>query len=214
MIRVLLVDDHDLVRMGIKRLLADANGITVVGEAENGEQAIQMARELEPDIVLLDANMPGMGGLEACKRIVHYKPDTKVIALTVHTEEPYPSRFLHAGASGYLTKGTGVDEMVRAIRQVKVGQRYISAEIAQQLALRPFDTNSEDPFEKLSEREMQVMLMITAGKKVQHISDTLCLSPKTVNSYRYRLFDKLDVDGDVELTHLAIRHGIVDSNTL
>jgi two-component system, NarL family, invasion response regulator UvrY len=214
MIKVLLVDDHDLVRLGIKRLLTDAQGIKVIGEAETGEQAIQLSRELEPDIVLLDANMPGIGGLEACKRIIHYRPDTKVIALTVHSDEPYPSRFLQAGASGYLTKGTGVDEMVRAIRQVKVGQRYISAEVAQQLALRPFDRESSDPFEKLSEREMQVMLMITTGKKVQQISDTLCLSPKTVNSYRYRLFDKLGVDGDVELTHLAIRHGIVDSNAL
>jgi len=154
--------------------------------------------------------MPGIGGLEACRRIIRHNPDIKVIALTVHADEPYPSRFLQAGASGYLTKGTGVNEMVKAIRQVNSGQRYISAEIAQQLALKPFKPDNDSPFDTLSEREMQVMLMITAGDKVQHISDTLCLSPKTVNSYRYRLFDKLEIDNDVSLTHLAIRHGIID----
>jgi two-component system invasion response regulator UvrY len=210
LINILLVDDHDLVRLGIKRLLADAKGITVIGEAETGEEAVKLAREHCPNIVLLDANMPGIGGLEACRRIIRHNPEIKVIALTVHADEPYPSRFLQAGASGYLTKGIGINEMVRAIRQVNSGQRYISAEIAQQLALKPFDTTKESPFDVLSEREMQVMLMITAGDKVQHISDTLCLSPKTVNSYRYRLFDKLDIDNDVSLTHLAIRHGIID----
>jgi len=214
LIKVLLADDHDLVRLGIKRLLADATGIAVIGEAETGEEAIKLARELLPSIILLDANMPGIGGLEACRRIIRHNPDIKVIALTVHADEPYPSRFLQAGASGYLTKGTGVDEMVRAIRQVNSGQRYISAEVAQQLALKPFDADKDSPFDILSEREMQVMLMITAGEKVQHISETLCLSPKTVNSYRYRLFDKLDVDSDVALTHLVIRHGIIDPHML
>ncbi|MCP4412144.1 MAG: UvrY/SirA/GacA family response regulator transcription factor [Gammaproteobacteria bacterium] len=214
MINILLADDHDLVRLGIKRLLADATGITVVGEVETGEDAIILAKKLVPNIILLDANMPGIGGLEACKRIIRYNPEIKVIALTVHMDEPYPSRFLQAGASGYLTKGTGVDEMVRAIRQVNAGQRYISAEVAQQLALRPFDADRDTPFEVLSEREMQVMLMITSGEKVQQISNKLCLSPKTVNSYRYRLFDKLSIDSDVALTHLAIRHGIIDSHSL
>lgn len=214
MIKVLLADDHDLVRLGIKRLLADANGIDVIGEAECGEDAIKLARELEPNILLLDANMPGIGGLEACRRVIRHNPDTKVIALTVHADEPYPSRFLQAGASGYLTKGTGVDEMVKAIRQVHAGQRYISASVAQQLALNPFDSNKESPFDVLSEREMQVMLMITSGEKVPDISETLCLSPKTVNSYRYRLFDKLGVDSDVGLTHLAIRHDIIDPHLL
>ncbi len=214
MITLLLADDHDLVRLGIKRLLADASGITVIGEAETGEEAIKLARKYLPNIILLDANMPGIGGLEACRRIIRHNPEIKIIALTVHTDEPYPSRFLQAGASGYLTKGTGVDEMVRAIRQVNSGQRYISAAVAQQLALKPFDAAQESPFDILSEREMQVMLMITTGDKVQKISETLCLSPKTVNSYRYRLFDKLGVDSDVALTHLAIRHDVIDSHSL
>jgi len=210
MINVLLIDDHDLVRVGIKRLLADAKGINVIGEGESGEEAVILAKQHQPNVMLLDANMPGIGGLEACRRILRHQPEIRIIALTVHSGEPYPSRFLQAGAAGYLTKGTGVNEMVRAIRQVNSGQRYISAEVAQELALRPFNDSSESPFEKLSEREMQVMLMITSGEKVQKISDTLCLSPKTVNSYRYRLFDKLGIENDVKLTHLAIRHGIVD----
>ncbi len=210
MINVLLIDDHDLVRIGIKRLLADAKGIAVIGEGESGEEAVKLARELQPNIIMLDANMPGIGGLEACRRIIRHNPEIRIIALTVHSGEPYPSRFLQAGAAGYLTKGTGVNEMVRAIRQVNSGQRYISAEVAQELALRPFNHDQDSPFEKLSEREMQVMLMITSGEKVSKISDTLCLSPKTVNSYRYRLFEKLDIENDVSLTHLAIRHGIID----
>ena len=148
MINVLLADDHDLVRLGIRRLLADVTGITVIGEAETGEEAIKLAKQLKPNILLLDANMPGIGGLEACRRIIRHNPDIKVIALTVHSDEPYPSRFLQAGASGYLTKGTGIDEMVKAIRQVNSGQRYISAAVAQQLALKPFDTNKESPFDK------------------------------------------------------------------
>lgn len=215
MIKVLLVDDHELVRTGIKRLLADVQGLKVIGEAETGEDAIKVAREKQPDVVLMDARMPGIGGLEATKRILRYNPDLKVIALTVHGEEPFPSMFLQAGAAGYLTKGAGVDEMVRAIKQVFAGQHYLAPEIAQQLALRQFTGAKEpNPFESLSEREMQVMMMITAGQKVQDISDKLCLSPKTVNTYRYRLFEKLGVNGDVELTHLAIRHGILDAEKL
>jgi two-component system invasion response regulator UvrY len=123
LINVLLVDAHDLVRLGIKRLLADAKGITVIGEAETGEEAVKLSRSLTPNIVLLDANMPGIGGLEACRRIIRHNPDIKVITLTAHYGEPFPSRFLQAGASGYLTKGTGIVEMVKAIRNVNAGQR-------------------------------------------------------------------------------------------
>lgn len=215
MIKILLVDDHELVRTGIRRLLADVPGLKVLGEAENGEDAIKFAREKQVDVVMMDAKMPGIGGLEATKRMLRYNPDLKIIALTVHGEEPFPSLFLQAGASGYLTKGAGLDEMVRAIKQVFNGQHYIAPDIAQQLALRQFSGNKEpNPFDGLSEREMQVMMMITTGQKVQDISDKLCLSPKTVNTYRYRLFEKLGVNGDVELTHLAIRHGILDTEKL
>lgn len=212
MIKVLLVDDHDLVRTGVKRLLEDAGDIKVVGEAGSGEDALRIAKDAKPNVVLMDANMPGMGGLEATKRLLRQIPEVKIIALTVHGDEPFPSKFLQAGAHGYLTKGADVQEMVRAIRQVNVGRRYIAADVAQQMALRQVQNDGEDnPFESLSERETQVMLMVTQGVKVQEIADKLCLSPKTVNSYRYRLFDKLKVTSDVELTHMAIRHGVVQS---
>lgn len=213
MIKVLIVDDHDLVRLGIRRLLSDDKAIEVIGEAETGEKALELARKTPPDVVLMDANMPGIGGLEACERMVRQFPDTKVIAVTVHGEEPYPSRFLKAGAHGYLTKGVGVDEMVRAIKQVNTGARYITPEVAQKLALQNI-TNKENPLESLSKREMQVLLMITSGTTVQEISDKLFLSPKTVNTYRYRLFEKLNVQSDVELTHLAIRHSLLDTDKL
>jgi len=210
-ITVLLVDDHDLVRTGLKRLLDDVSGIKVVGEANTGEEALRIAKEKQPHVVLMDVKMPGIGGLEATKKLLRTNPDTKVIALTVHAEEPFPSRLLQAGAAGYLTKGSSPDKMVEAIRSVHSGKRYISPDIAHQLALRHLSDGESEVLDTLSERELQVMLMITKGCKVSDISDKLCLSPKTVNSYRYRLFEKLRVSSDVELTHFALRHGIVDT---
>lgn len=214
MITVLLVDDHDLVRAGVKSLLNEVTDIQVIGEAANGEDAVKVAREKQPNIVLMDVRMPGIGGLEATRKLLRAVPEAKVIALTVCGEEPFPSKLLQAGAAGYLTKGSGIEEMVQAIRAVHLGKRYISPEVAQQLALKHLSDEKASPFDTLSDREMQVMLMITSGQKVQEISDKLCLSPKTVNSYRYRLFEKLTVHSDVELTHLAIRHGILDTKSL
>lgn len=214
MIKVLIVDDHELIRTGISRLLADFDKIKVVGEAESGEEAVSKARELRPEVVLMDANMPGIGGLEATRRLIRFDPDVKVIAVTVHNEEPYPTKFMQAGAAGYVTKGADIEEMVIAIRQVNSGKRYITPDIAQQMALKALNSDDESPFDILSEREMQVMLMITQGQKVQNISDQLFLSPKTVNSYRYRLFEKLNIENDVELTHLAIRHGVIISEKI
>ncbi|MCL4133976.1 UNVERIFIED_CONTAM: hypothetical protein GTU68_061452, partial [Idotea baltica] len=213
-IRVFLVDDHELVRTGIRRILEDVRGIKVVGEAHSGEDAVKWCRTEQADIVLMDMNMPGIGGLEATKKILRFNPDMKVIVLTIHTENPFPTKVMQAGAAGYLTKGAGPDEMVNAIRMVQSGQRYLSPEIAQQMALSQFTPDSENPFKELSERELQIMIMITKGEKVTDISEQLNLSPKTVNSYRYRLFSKLSISGDVELTHLAIRHGILDAETL
>ena len=205
----MLVDDHDLVRLGINRLLSDINGFNIVGEAKSGEEAIELVNKLKPDVVLMDVKMPGMGGLEATKRIVKQHPKIKVLVVTVYGDEPYPSRVLQAGATGYMTKGASVEEMVQAINSVYSGKRYLSPEVAQQLALKHLTHQDESPFESLSERELQVLVMITSGQKVQEIADQLYLSPKTVNSYRYRLFEKLSVDTDVELTHLAIRHKLI-----
>jgi len=211
LINVLLVDDHELVRTGIKRILDDVRGFKVIGEAKDGEQAVQFCRQHAPNIVLMDMNMPGMGGLEATKKICRYCPDVKIIVLTVNCEDPFPSKVMQIGAHGFLTKGAGSDEMVRAIRCVHAGQRYIAPEIAQQIALAQVTGRTdENPFQSLSERELQIMLMITKGEKAQNIAERLNLSSKTVNSYRYRMFEKLNVGGDVELTHLAIRHKMID----
>ena len=213
MIRVLVVDDHDLVRAGITRMLADMDGLKVVGQAESGEEALKKTRELKPDVVLMDVKMPGIGGLEATRKLSRSNPDIKVIAVTVCEEDPFPTRLLQAGAAGYLTKGAALEEMVQAIRLVFAGQRYISPQIAQQLALKSFQPQqSGSPFDLLSEREIQIALMIANCEKVQSISDKLCLSPKTVNTYRYRIFEKLSITSDVELALLAVRHGMVDAS--
>jgi two-component system invasion response regulator UvrY len=214
MINILLVDDHELVRTGIKHILNSVKGFTVIGEVKTGEEAVSYCRKTEPDIVLMDMNMPGIGGLEATKKILHYSPDIKVIVLTVHNEDPFPTKVMQIGAWGYLTKGSGPDEMVNAIRAVHSGQRYLPAEIAQKMALSQFKSPDENPFNALSDRELQIMLMITRGEKVPDISIQFNLSTKTINCYRYRMFDKLNVGNDVELTHLAIRHGMLDTEKL
>lgn len=210
-IRVLLVDDHDLVCIGIRSLLEQNKHIKVMGIADSGEAAIKFVREKAPDVVLMDVEMPGMGGLEATRRMLRYCPSLRIIMLSAHTEEPYPSSVLKAGAMGYLTKNDGPEQMLKAIEQVHRGERYLTPEIAMKLALGSVDGIDKNPFKELSERETQVMLMITSGQKVQEISDKLCLSPKTVNTYRYRLFDKLKVKSDVELTHLAMRYRMLDA---
>lgn len=212
MIKVLIVDDHKLLRNGIREFLNEISDIEIVGEAESGEDALTLAREVHPDVVLMDVRMPGIGGLEAARRLLRHQPGVKIIALTSCKEEPFPSRFLQIGAHGYLTKGCDFDEMNLAIHKVYNNEKYLSPEIAQDLALDKLSSKSKKkstPFDELSERELQVMLMIASGHKVQDISDKLCLSPKTVNSYRYRLFEKLRVSNDVEIAHLAIRHNML-----
>ena len=214
MINVLLVDDHELVRTGIRKILDEVKCLKVIGETQTGEEAVQFCRKNQPDVVLMDMNMPGIGGLEATKKIIRYSPDIKVIVLTVYSEDPIPTKVMQIGAAGYLTKGAGTDEMVNAIRAVNSGQRYITPEIAQKMALNQFKSAEENPFNSLSERELQIMLMVTRGEKVPYISEQLSLSTKTINSYRYRMFEKLNVSNDVELTHLAIRYGMLKTERL
>ena len=210
MIEVLLVDDHELVRTGVKRLLEDEPGISVVAEAASGEQALRLARELRPQVVLMDLNMPGMGGLEATDKLLRRDPRIKVLVVTVYDDEPFPSQLIKAGAMGYVTKGCGIEEMVKAIKTVHRGQRYVSGDVAKHMAMHMLDGAEKSPFGGLSKREMEVLLLMTQGQSIQAISDRLCLSPKTIATYRYRLFDKVGVRSDVELMRLAIRHGIID----
>ncbi|KGJ86645.1 UvrY/SirA/GacA family response regulator transcription factor [Colwellia psychrerythraea] len=214
MINVLLVDDHHLVRVGINKILTSVKGLKVVGECETGEEAIKFCRNNEPDVLLMDMDMPGMGGLEATKKILRFAPDVKIIVLTAHTEDPFPSKVMQMGAAGYLTKEAGPDEMVNAIRAVHSGQRYLPTDIAQKMALNQFKSADDNPFNTLSDRELQIMIMITRGDKVPAISEHLNLSTKTINSYRYRMFEKLNVSNNVELTHLAIRYGMLKTEKL
>ncbi|TVP58604.1 MAG: two-component system response regulator UvrY [Halomonadaceae bacterium] len=214
MIKVLIVDDHDLVRAGISRMLSDDEDIQVVGQAESGEQAIDQVRLTAPDVVLMDLRMPGIGGLEAIRRILRSHDETRVIAVTACADGPYPTRVMQAGAHAYITKGADMAEMLRAIRRVHSGQRYISPDIAQQMALSKIgeDGNARSQFDELSQRELQIATMIVNCHKVQEISDKLCLSPKTVNSYRYRIFEKLGINSDVELVLKAVKMGLLDAN--
>lgn len=211
-IKVLVVDDHELVCAGICRMLADIEELLVVGEAHSGEEALISAKQLQPDVVLMDVRMPGIGGLETTRRLLARQPEIKVIAVTAYDEDPYPTRLLQAGASGYLTKGAVLEEMVTAIRQVLAGGHYISPQIAQEMALKSFRPGgAESPFASLSEREGQIAVMIASCHRVQSISEKLFLSPKTVNTYRYRIFEKLSIESDVELVLLAMRYGIIDA---
>lgn len=209
-IRILLVDHQALVRSGIQRLLEDNPRLSVVGEAASGEEAVELSLRINPDVVLMDVQIPGIGGMEATRRICHACPDTGIVVVTVDVSDPFPAQLLEAGASGYLTKHCDVNEITDAIEAVARGERYISADIAREMALSMLPGTEQSPFDRLSQREMQVMLMVTQGQNVHDISDRLCLSPKTVSTYRYRLYDKLGVENDVELTHMAIRHGIVE----
>lgn len=216
MIKVLLVDDHDLVRMGMKRMLADVADIEVVGDACNGEDAIRLVKSLKPHVVLMDVQMPGIGGIEATRKLSHLFPRLGILVVTVCEEEPFPSRILKAGATGYITKGTGLEEMLDAIRKVAAGQRYLSADVASQLAGNWLekDKKDESPFELLSDRELEVALMIVNCKSSQEIADTLFVSPKTISTYRYRIYEKLEIDSDVKLTYLAMRFGYVQGDKL
>ena len=209
-ITVLLVDDLDLVRTGIKKMLDTVSGIKVIGEANSGEEALVQARKLNPDIVLMDVRMPGIGGYEATRKLIRANPDIKILVVTICDNDFYPARLLQVGASGYLTKGATMEEMVQAIRVVHHGQRYISPVIAARLAFRHVSDEDDSPFKSLSERELQVVLMITKGMKVQDIAEKLFLCAKTINSYRYRTFEKVGVKNDVELTLLAMKHKIID----
>ncbi len=216
MIKLILADDHRLVRSGLRRVLEDTPGFEVVAEASSGEEVVELAKAHAPDVILMDVNMPGIGGLEATRRILLRSPDTKIIAVSMYMEEPYPSRLLTAGARGYISKDAAAEEVVAAIKRVQAGGHYVAAAVAGNLAasLVKGGANEKSPFERLSQREMQVMLMVTKGHGTQEISDRLCLSPKTVSTYRYRLFDKLNVSNDVELTRMAMRYGLLDDEQL
>ena len=214
MTRLMLVDDHDLVRTGIKRLLEEVPGFEIVAEATCGEDALRLIREAEPEVVLMDINMPGIGGLEATRKLLHAHPEVKIIVLTMHDDDLFPNRLLKAGALGYVTKGAKVEEIIDAVKTVQKNQRYLSPVIAQHMALANFQEDEGSPFDTLSERELQVLMMMMDGQSIGAISEQLFLSPKTISTYRSRLYHKLGVSSDIELARLALSHGIVENNHL
>lgn len=214
-INVVVVDDQHLVRMGLVSMLRNSQGVQVLAEAESGEQALDKITQLieqhqRPDIVLMDLRMPGMGGLEATRVLAYRHPAIKVLALTGCTETPFPQRFLDSGALGFLTKDANIDEVLKAIRTVYRGKRYISHAIAQELAIYAVShRQATSPFVKLSDRELQIALMVMDSVKTSQIARLLHVSPKTVNTYRYRLFEKLNIKNNMELAMLALRHGLL-----
>ena len=214
MIKIILADDHDLVRTGIRRILEDESEFSVIAEAKNGEEAVQLCRKNAPDVVLMDVNMPGIGGLEATKRIVRMSENTRVVCVSMVKESPIPMQVMNAGAFGFLTKDAEPEEVIRAIYKVAAGQKYLDNEIAHSIAIDKLSPSSENPFNELSSRELSIALRLTKGQRVPDIANELSINAKTVNTYRYLMFDKLGVTTDVELTHLALRHKLIDSNLL
>jgi two-component system invasion response regulator UvrY len=213
MISVVLVDDHELVRTGFRMILSRQPGIEIVGEAADGEQGLALLRSAKPDVALVDVHMPKLSGIELTDRAKKSKLATRIVILTVVSESPFPKRLIEAGASGYLTKGCTAAELVRAVRQVADGRRYLSPDIAEILALGALDGGGKSPFEALSARELDVAMMLAQGQDMQFIAQRLSLSAKTVATYKYRLFEKLGVDNPVALSQLAHLHGVLDDRT-
>lgn len=210
MVEILIVDDHDLVRTGVRRLLEDVVSFNVVGECESGEQAVEFCLQTPPQVVLMDVNMPGIGGIEAAKRIIRHNEDIKLIILTAQTENPLPKHLLDNGVLGYITKNSDAQEMVRAINQVKIGRAYISDEIAQKIALATISGKGSSPLDKLSPRELEVLIKIAQGLTTIEIMDQMHISPKTISTHRCRIMEKLSAKNDVELARISIEYGLVD----
>jgi two-component system invasion response regulator UvrY len=209
-ISMLVADDHAIVRQGLKQILTDAYDIEVAGEANNGNEALRLALEKDYDVVVLDITMPDGSGLEILKELKTRKPNLNVLILSMHTEEQYAVRALKAGASGYLTKDSLPDELLTAIRRVAIGRKYISSSLAEQLAFEA-ETGAERPLHKtLSDREYQVMYRIASGKKLTEIAAELCLSVKTIGTYRYRVLQKMRMKNNAELIRYNLEHRLLD----
>ncbi|WMJ68757.1 response regulator [Stenotrophomonas sp. 24(2023)] len=208
-IRVYLVDDHALVRTGMKMILSGEADIEVVGEAETGEDALRDVRQLMPDVVLCDLHLPGVSGLEVTERIVRGHSDIRVVIVSVLEDGPLPKRLLEAGAAGYIGKGCDAQELLRAVRDVAGGRRYLGSSIAQHLALSTVEGNGS-PFDNLSPRELEVALLLTQGLRQEDIARRLSLSAKTVNTHKARLFEKMGINDNIALARMASQYGLVD----
>lgn len=213
MIKVVLVDDHELVRTGFRMILQRQADMEVVGEAGSAEEGLRLIRQKQPDVALVDVHMPGMSGIELTERAQRAKASTRIVIVTVVDDARFPKRLLDAGALGYLTKGCSADELLSAVRQVASGRRYLAPAVAQQLALATLDGEGS-PFDVLSSRELEVAMMLVRGKPLTLIGEQLNLSPKTVSTYKQRLMEKLHVDHVIGLAHLMTVHGLIDQHGL
>ena len=210
MIRVLIADDHAVVRQGLKQILGRAPGMMAAGEATNGQEALAMIRAENWDVVVLDISMPDRSGLDVLKEIKAERPHLPVLMLSMYAEEQYAMRVLKAGASGYLSKESTADELVKAIAKVVAGGRYVSPSLAEKLAFEMGGDSSKLPHETLSDREFQVLRLIAAGKSVKDIAAELSLSAKTISTYRARLLEKLNLGNNAELMHYAAQNHLID----
>ena len=208
-IRIYLVDDHALVRTGMKMILSGETDIQVIGEAECGEDALREIRQLKPDVVLCDLHLPGVSGLEVTERIVRGQEATRVVIVSVLEDGPMPKRLLEAGASGYISKGCNAQELLRAVREASQGRRYLGSNIAQNLALSTVE-GSASPFDSLSPRELEVALLLTQGLRQEDIARRLSLSAKTINTHKARLFEKMGIHDNIALARMASQYGLVD----
>lgn len=210
MIRVLIVDDHAIVRHGLRRILDEARGIMVGGEAENGNEALRMMRTEEWDIVLLDISMPERNGIDTLKQIMGDNKNAKVLILSMYPEDQHAIRLLKAGASGYLTKQAAPEQLVDAIHKVVAGKKYISPALAELLLMECDSDSDKPPHTLLSDREYQVLRLIGSGKKVSEIAEAMSLSVKTVSTYRAGILEKMKLKNNAELTYYVIQHGLAE----
>ena len=210
MIKILIADDHTIVREGLKQIISETPDMIVADEAIDGHEVLNKALKNDYDVVVLDITMPGINGLDVLKQLKNQKPKLPILVLSVHPEEQYAVRVLRAGASGYLTKESAPDELIAAIRKVSMGKKYVSSSLAEKLALE-LEIDHEKPLhETLSDREYRVMCMIASGKMLNEVADELYLSVKTISTYRTRILEKMKMKSNIELTHYAIKHGLVE----
>ena len=210
MSKILLVEEYGLVRAGIKRLLLDHEMISSVDEAAEARDALLKVRETQPDIVVMNLGSEHLSLFDVARRMLVINEQLKIIVLTNQFDEPFPSRILQAGVMACLGRKSSINDLFSAIKAARAGKRYVSTDVAKCLAQQTRVEHSMSPFMNLSNRELQIMFMFVKGQKVKSIADKLCLSPKTVSTYRYRIFSKLDVRGDVEMTHMAVRSGLLE----
>lgn len=208
-IRVLIADDHRLVRAGMSELLREEPGIEVIGEAGDGMEVLELAPRLRPDVILMDVQMPRLGGIETTRRLNETQPEARVIAISALDADPVPARIMEAGAWGFLGKGAEPAEVVTAVRRVADGERYVPAALAKRLALAEKAGDAQGQFVNLSRRELELVLYTAQGLGTLAVAQRLSLSPKTVSTYRRRVYDKLGVDNDIDLIKLAAGHGLI-----